>query len=46
MLVYQNKKFVMYSAAHVVARDGYSEMTTGYATMKTKSNITIYEKIF
>ena len=43
MLVYQNMKSVMYSAAHV----GHAaEMITGYAIMRTESNITICEKIF
>ena len=41
----QNKKLVMYGVTHVVARDRYSGMITGYTTMAIKSNLTIYEKV-
>ena len=42
----QNEKLVMYGVTHVVARDGYSRMITGYTTMAIKNNLTIYEKMF
>ena len=42
----QNEKLVMYGVTHVVARDGYSGMITGYTTMAIKNNLTIYEKMF
>ena len=42
----QNEKLVMHGVTHVVARDGYSGMTTGYTTMATKKDLTIYEKMF
>ena len=41
----QNEKLVMYGVTHVVARDGYSGMITGYTTMAIKNNLTIYEKM-
>ena len=41
-----NEKLVMYDVTHVVARDGYSGMITGYTTMAIKSNLTIHEKMF
>ena len=41
----QNEKLVMYGVTHVVARDRYSGMITGYTTMAIKSNLTIYEKV-
>ena len=46
MHVEQNEKLVMYGVTHVVARDGYSGMITGYTTMAIKSNLTIHEKMF
>ena len=42
----QNEKLVIYGVTHVVARDGYSGMNIGYATMAIKNNSTIYEKMF
>ena len=42
----QNEKLVMYGVTHVVARDRYSGMITGYTTMAIKKNLTIYEKMF
>ena len=42
----QNEKLAMYGVTHVVARDGYSGMITGYTTMDIKNNLTIYEKMF
>ena len=42
----QNEKLVMYGVVHVCARDGYSGMIVGNATMPIKNNLTIYEKIF
>ena len=42
----QNEKLVMYGVTHVVARDGYSGMITGYTTIAIKNNLTIYEKMF
>ena len=42
----QNEKLVMYVVSHVVARDGYSGMVTGFTTMAVKNNLTIYEKMF
>ena len=34
----------MYGVTHVVARDGYFGMITGYAIMVIKINLTRYEK--
>ena len=42
----QNEKIVIDGVTHVVARDGYSGIITGYTTMTIKSNLTIYEKMF
>ena len=42
----QNGKLVMYGVTHVVARDGYSRMITGYTTMEIKNNLRIYGKMF
>ena len=44
--VYQNEKLVRYGVTHVVDRDGYSRLITGYTTMAMKSNLTICEKVF
>ena len=42
----QNEKLVIYGVTHVVARDGYCGMITGYTTMALKSNLTVYGKMF
>ena len=42
----QNEKLGMYGVVHVCARDGYSGMIIGYATMPKKNNIVIYNKIY
>ena len=42
----QNGKLVMYDVTHVIARDGYSRMITGYTTMAIKNNLRINEKMF
>ena len=36
--VTQNEKLAMYGVTHVVARDGYSVMITGYKTVAIKNN--------
>ena len=46
MHVDQTEKLVMYGVTHVVARDRYSGMITGYTTMAIKNNLTMYEKMF
>ena len=46
LLVDHNDKLVMYGVTHVVARDGYFGMITGYATIAIKINLTRYEKMF
>jgi len=42
----QNEKLAMYGVVHVCARDGYSGMIVGYATMSKKNNIVIYQEIY
>ena len=42
----QNGKLVIYGVIHVVARDGYSRMITGYTTMIIKRNLAIFKKCF
>ena len=34
----QNKKLVIYGVTHVVVRDGYSGMITGYTLIEIKNN--------
>ena len=46
MHVDQTEKLIMYGVTHVVARDRYSGMITGYTTMAIKNNLTMYEKMF
>lgn len=42
----QNEKLGMYGVVHVCARDGYSGMIVGHATMSKKNNIVIYNDIY
>ena len=34
----QNEKLLLYGVTHIVARDGYSGMITGYTTIAIKTN--------
>lgn len=42
----QNEKLGMYGVVHVCARDGYSGMIVGHATMSKKNNVVIYNDIY
>lgn len=42
----QNEKLGMFGVVHVCARDGYSGMIIGYATMPRKNNTVIYKEIY